>query len=84
MIRNLSIDEKRYRYDSIVRQFASSLYIRGGRTAYEFVRLNIPGFLPSTQTIQSTIVASEDLLAEDLFNYDGMRDYFNSNQSTLG
>ena len=84
MIRNFSIDEKGYRYDLIVRQFACSLYILGGRTAYEFVRLNIPGLLPSTQIIQSTIAVSENILTEGLFNYDGMQKHFNSNQSILG
>ncbi|CAF1390611.1 unnamed protein product, partial [Rotaria sordida] len=66
MIKNFVIEEKGYRYDIIVRQFAASLYILGGRTAYEFIRLNIPAFLPR------------------LFNYDGVRDYFNANQSTIG
>lgn len=84
MIRNLSIDDKGYRYDLIVRQFTSSLYILGYRTACEFVRLNLPGFLPSAQIIQSKIAASEDVVTEGLFNYDGMRNYFNTNQSTLG
>ncbi|CAF3240072.1 unnamed protein product [Rotaria sp. Silwood2] len=47
MIRNLITEEKGFRYETIVRQFATSLYILGGRTAYEFVRLNIPALLPS-------------------------------------
>jgi hypothetical protein len=84
MIKNLIIEERGYRYDTIVRQFASCLYILGGRTAFEFVRLNIPGLLPSVQIIQSYIAASENHLTEGLFNFDSMRDHFNSNQSTLG
>ncbi len=84
MIRNLITEEKGYRYDDVVRQFATSLYILGGRTAYEFLRLNIPALLPSVQIIQKSIATSENHLTESLFNYDGIRDYFNSNQSTLG
>ncbi|CAF4582958.1 unnamed protein product, partial [Rotaria sp. Silwood2] len=84
MIKNFVIEEKGYRYDIIVRQFAASLYILGGRTAYEFIRLNIPAFLPSVQVIQSYINTSENHLTEGLFNYDGVRDYFNANQSTIG
>ncbi|CAF2819737.1 unnamed protein product [Rotaria sp. Silwood2] len=84
MIRNFITEERGYRYDTIVRQFASCLYILGGRTAYEFVRLNIPGFLPSVQIIQSYIGTSENHLAEGLFNYIGACDYLNINQSTLG
>ncbi|CAF2813069.1 unnamed protein product [Rotaria sp. Silwood2] len=55
MIRNLITEEKGFRYETIVRQFATSLYILGGRTAYEFVRLNIPALLPSVQIIQAYI-----------------------------
>jgi hypothetical protein len=84
MIQNFIREERGYRYDTIVRQFACSLYILGGRTAYEFVRLNIPALLPSVQTIQSYIGTSENHLTEGLFNYDGASDYFNRNQSILG
>ncbi|UJR11824.1 hypothetical protein I4U23_016004 [Adineta vaga] len=34
--------ERGFRYETVVREFATSLYILGGRTAYELVRLNIP------------------------------------------
>jgi hypothetical protein len=84
MIQNFIREERGYRYDTIVRQFACSLYILGGRTIHEFVRLNIPALLPSVQTIQSYIGTSENHLTEGLFNYDGARDYFNRNQSILG
>lgn len=84
MIRNLVTDERGYRYENVVRQFATSLYILGRRTAYELLRLNIPGLLPSIQIIQSFISASDSHLSEGLFNFDGARDHFRSNQSTLG
>ena len=81
---NLIIEERGYRYDTIVRQFASSLYILEGRTAYEFVRLNIPAFLPSIKIIQSYIAASGSHITEGLCNYNDLCDYFSLNQSTLG
>ena len=84
MIRNLISEADGYRYDTAIRQFTCSLFILGGRTAYEFLRLNIPGFLPSVQIIQSFIAASETNLSEGQFNYDGLHDYFNINQSRLG
>ncbi|CAF4445909.1 unnamed protein product [Rotaria socialis] len=69
MIRNLVTEETGFRYDTIVRQFVTSLYILGGRTAYEFVRLNIPALLPSVQIIQTYIAASDNpeawFVAED-------------------
>ena len=46
--------------------------------------MNVPGLLPSTKVIQSTIAASENLSTEDLLNYEGMRNNFNSNQLILG
>jgi hypothetical protein len=84
MIRNWTTVERGFRYETVVRQFTTSLYILGGRTAYEFVRLNIPGFLPSVQIIQSYIAASDNHLTEGMFNYEGLCNYFNLNQSTLG
>ncbi|CAF4288308.1 unnamed protein product [Rotaria sp. Silwood2] len=81
---NLISDERGYRYDNIVRQFAASIYILGGRTTYDFLRLNIPARLPSVQIIQSYIAAAENRLTEGLFNYYRIRDHFNLNQSTLG
>ncbi|CAF4340856.1 unnamed protein product, partial [Rotaria magnacalcarata] len=84
MIRNLVTEETGFRYDTIVRQFATSLYILGGLTAYEFVRLNIPALLPSVQIMQTYIAASDNHLTEGLSNYDGILKYFNMNQSILG
>ena len=81
---NLITEERGYRYDTIVQQFASSLYTLGGHTAYEFVRLNIPAFLPSVKIIQSYIAASVSHVSEGLCNYNGLCDYFSLNQSTLG
>ncbi|CAF4380457.1 unnamed protein product [Rotaria magnacalcarata] len=81
---NNSIKEDRgYRYDSIVRQFASALYILGGRTAYEFVRINVSAFLPSIQSIQSSTASSENYLTEGHFDFNRVGDYFNSKKTTL-
>ena len=60
------------------------MYILGGRSAYEFLRLNIPGLLPSVQIVQSSISASNNNLTEGKFNYEGACNYFNSIQATLG
>ncbi|CAF3489917.1 unnamed protein product [Rotaria socialis] len=84
MFRNLGIADKGFRYESIVRQFATALYVLGGRSAYEFLRLNIPGLLPSVQILQAAISATENNLTEGKFNYEGACNYFNSIQATLG
>ena len=84
IIRNLITEETGSRYETTVHQFATCLYILGGCTAYEFVRLNIPALLPSARVIQAHTDASDNHLSEGLFDYDGIRNYFNMNRSTLG
>ena len=84
MIRNLVIDERGLRYEAVVPEFAFSLYILGGRTAYELVRLNLPAFLPSVQIPQSFIAGAENHDIEGQFNFDSAYTYFNSNKLTLG
>ncbi|CAF1648683.1 unnamed protein product [Rotaria magnacalcarata] len=84
MFRNLSTEERGFRYEDVVRQFATSLYILGGRTAYESIRLNIPVFLPTVRIVPSFITAADNHLTERLFNYEKASNYFNSIQSTIG
>ena len=84
MFRNLGTKDKGFRYEPVVRQFATALYILRGRSAYEFLRLNIPGLLPSVQVQQSLISASDNNLIEGKFNYEGAHNYFNSIQASLG
>ncbi|UJR12899.1 hypothetical protein I4U23_017073 [Adineta vaga] len=59
---NLISGERGYRYDNTIRQFAASVYILGGRTTYDFLRLNIPALLPSVQIIQLYIASSKNHL----------------------
>ncbi|CAF1550320.1 unnamed protein product, partial [Adineta ricciae] len=81
---NLISDERGYRYDNTIRQFAASIYIFGGRTRYEFIRINIPALLPSVRIIQSYIASYENRLSEGSFNYNGISDRFGLNQTVLG
>ncbi|CAF5216126.1 unnamed protein product, partial [Rotaria magnacalcarata] len=84
MLRNLSIADKCFHYEPIVRQFATALYVLRGRRIYEFLRLNIPSLLPSVQILQAAISAAENNLTEGKFNYEGACNYFNSSRVTLG
>ncbi|CAF5219934.1 unnamed protein product, partial [Rotaria magnacalcarata] len=84
MFRNLGIADKGFHYEPIVRQFATALYVLGGRRAYEFLRLNIPSLLPSVQILQAAISATENNLTEGKFNYEGACNYFNSIHVTMG
>ncbi|CAF4892980.1 unnamed protein product, partial [Rotaria socialis] len=67
-----------YDYSSSIREFASCVFILGGRNVYEFVRLNIPGLLPSLTVIQALIDASTNYFQEGEFRYNVMSDYISS------
>ena len=81
---NLVLNERGYRYHTNIRQFALSLYILGGCTAYEFVRMNIPALLPSVRMLQVSLAATANRLSEGEFRYNSMQDYFTSNKSAFG
>ncbi|CAF2057856.1 unnamed protein product [Rotaria magnacalcarata] len=84
MFRNLGIADKCFHYEPILRQFATALYVLGGRRAHEFLRLNIPSLLPSVQILQAAISAAENNVTEGKFNYESACNYFNSIHVTLG
>ncbi|CAF3816716.1 unnamed protein product [Rotaria sp. Silwood1] len=71
----------RFSYDSSIREFASCIFILGGRNVYEFIRINIPGLLPSLTVIQALIDSSTNNLQEGEFRYDAMSDYLSSKRS---
>ncbi|CAF1206697.1 unnamed protein product [Didymodactylos carnosus] len=50
---NLKTSKNNYQYNEYVKRFALSLYILACRNAYEFVRINLPGVIPSIATIES-------------------------------
>ena len=66
-----------YRFNQSVNDFASSLYILGGRSVYEFIRVNIPGSLPSLSTLNQTLASSKFHLIEGEFQYDRLMDSCN-------
>ena len=58
-----------FRYPTSVKEFSSALYILAGPNAFEFVRLNIPGSIPSLTSVRSMLSSSEYQLAEGEFQY---------------
>ncbi|CAF3181521.1 unnamed protein product [Rotaria socialis] len=78
LLSNLPTAKSRYRYQEDVLDFALCLFISAGRNAYEFLRINIPGALPSLTTIQ-TKLAKEGLRAlEGEFRYNDMIKYMST------
>ena len=83
LFKNLPLLKSRYRYDEYVTDFALCLSILGGRNAYEFVRLNVPGALPNRTTIRTKLAAEELRAYEGEFRYDDLQKYMLTANSNL-
>jgi len=76
---NLSASHmSQYRYDEKLKSFAVCLYILGGKTTYEFIRLNLPGALPTLTTINTLIQNGHENIIEAKFRFNQMENYLNS------
>ncbi|CAM4983047.1 unnamed protein product [Rotaria socialis] len=75
IISNHDRAKSRYCYNDSIREFASCLFILGGRNVYEFIRLNISDLLPSLPIIQSSLDSITNRINEGDFRYDLMCDY---------
>ena len=74
---NLSAAKNRYRYNEQVLDFAVCLSILAGRNSYEFLRINMPGALPSLITIQTKLSKAGFRALEGEFRYNDMNKYMN-------
>ncbi|CAF1235869.1 unnamed protein product, partial [Rotaria sordida] len=75
LLSNLTVAESRYRYNEQVLDFAVCLFILADRNAYEFLRINIPGTLPSLITIRAKLSTAGFRALEGEFRYDDMNKY---------
>ncbi|CAF2099824.1 unnamed protein product [Rotaria magnacalcarata] len=75
IISNHDRAKSRYCYNDSIREFASYLFILGGRNVSEFIRLNISGLLPTLPIIQSSLDSITNRINEGDFRYDLMCDY---------
>ncbi|CAF5169399.1 unnamed protein product, partial [Rotaria magnacalcarata] len=72
---NLVKNKNNYRYSEAVMHFAQSLYILGGRNVYEFVRLNLPGAIPSMPTLNESLGKAGACIEEGEFRYNVLHDH---------
>lgn len=72
---NLMKQPNRYRYSDQIEEFAFVLYILAGRQGYEFIRLNLPGALPSPTTLSTRFKGNGKKILEGQFRFDSMQDY---------
>ena len=81
IISNHDCAKNRYSYSDPIRDFASCVFILGGRQVYEFIRFNIPGFLPSLPVIQRLLDSSSSRIEEGEFRYNLLFDYLLSQKT---
>ena len=78
IISNYFRAKSRCSYSDSIREFASCIYIFGGRGVYEFIRINLPDFLPSLTVLHREIHSTAGRIVEGEFRYDSMTDYLTS------
>lgn len=64
-----STSKNSFRYSQSIKDFAASLYILGGPTLYEFLRLNIPASVPNLTSVRSMLSSSKHQFIEGEFQY---------------
>ncbi|CAF4159918.1 unnamed protein product, partial [Rotaria magnacalcarata] len=66
----------------MVSKFASALSILSGHDAYEFIRLNLPGALPSITTLRNYNRSISLPLRECEFRFESLKTYLDSIDSS--
>jgi hypothetical protein len=75
IISNYVRSKNHYCYNDCIHDFASCLFILDGRNVYEYIRLNISGFLSSLPIIQASIDSIGNRIVEGEFRYDLLSDF---------
>jgi hypothetical protein len=63
------LSKNSFRYSQSVKDFAVSVYVLGGPTLYEFLRLNIPGSIPNLTSVRLMLSSSKHKFIEGEFQY---------------
>jgi hypothetical protein len=75
LMKNMKRSKNNFQFDEIIKKFASVFRILAGHNAYEFVRINLPGALPSNTTLENYNGNINFELNESEFRFDMMKDY---------
>jgi hypothetical protein len=81
LLKNMKRAKNNYQFDPIVTKFASVFNILAGNNAYEFIRINLPGALPSTTTLKNYNQTVNLRLNECEFRFDLLKNYLDSIES---
>lgn len=83
VIDNMNRSSNNYRHHPAVEKFASSLYILGGHNAYEFIRINVPGSIPSISTLKIFDKNINLSLNESEFRFGSLKKYLSTIDSNF-
>lgn len=73
LMKNINRSSNNYKFNPIVNKFASAFKILAGHQAYEFVRINLPGSLPSITTLKNYNQNINLHLNEGEFRFDSLK-----------
>ena len=75
LLRNMDRSSNNYRFNLNINKFASACHILAGHHAYEFIRINLPGSLPSITSLKNYNETMNMHLNESEFRFDLLSDY---------
>ena len=81
LLKNMKRSKNNFRFHPIVTKFASVFRILAGYNAYEFIRTNLLGSLPSDTTLKNYNENMNFKLNECEFRFDLLKDYLDSIKS---
>ncbi|CAM4788583.1 unnamed protein product [Rotaria magnacalcarata] len=81
LLKNMKRSKNNFQFDPIVMKFSSVFRGLAGRNAYEFIRINMLGFLPSDTTLKNYDENINFQLKECEFRFGQMKDYLDSIKS---
>ena len=81
LLKNMKRSKNNYQFDPIVTKFASVFKILAGHNAYELIRINLLGALPSDTTLKNYNENINFQLNECEFRFDLMKNYLDSIKS---
>ncbi|CAF1452169.1 unnamed protein product [Didymodactylos carnosus] len=78
ILNNYGKSKNKYEYNECSLRFTSSLFILAGKNTYEFLRINLPGSLPSMSTAEKYNKNHNTRVKECEFRFDSLTLHLNS------
>ena len=78
ILKNLNRPKNHFQYNPFVQKFASALHVLAGTKTYEYLRINLPGALPTITALEKYNQQLNIQLDECHFRFDSMRQVLSS------